>query len=156
MPCELKSGMVGISLRCKRSFQTTFCTLVRSRLWVCVQVLKNSTLSCSLSLTLSLYLFCLGLFCFMSLFLCSFFSPGVRANILKVDLSDVLPPELEDELKEAAQISMGTEVGGSGGERIIYRFTHSFTLSLSLSLCVRSVYRSAKMIWTTSRLFATR
>jgi nucleolar protein 58 len=90
--------------------------------------LHTILLSLSLSLSNTMYLFCLFLFCFMSLFLCSFFSPGVRANILKVDLSDVLPPELEDELKEAAQISMGTEVGGSGGERIIYRFTHSFTL----------------------------
>jgi len=35
---------------------------------------------------------------------------GVRTNAATTDFSDFLPSELEDELKEAAQISMGTEV----------------------------------------------
>jgi nucleolar protein 58 len=35
---------------------------------------------------------------------------GVRTNAQDTDLSDVLPEELEKEVKEAAEISMGTEV----------------------------------------------
>lgn len=35
---------------------------------------------------------------------------GFRTNISKTDLSDILPEELEAELKEAAEISMGTEI----------------------------------------------
>lgn len=35
---------------------------------------------------------------------------GVRTNAATADLSDFLPEELEKEIKEAAQISMGTEV----------------------------------------------
>ena len=35
---------------------------------------------------------------------------GIRENALKVDLSEVLPEEVEEEVKAAAEISMGTEV----------------------------------------------
>lgn len=35
---------------------------------------------------------------------------GLRTNASKTDLSDILPEELENELKGAAEISMGTEI----------------------------------------------
>ena len=35
---------------------------------------------------------------------------GFRVNCAQTDLSDVLPEEVEAEVKEAAEISMGTEV----------------------------------------------
>ena len=35
---------------------------------------------------------------------------GIRTNSATTDFSSILPEELEEELKEAAQISMGTEV----------------------------------------------
>ena len=45
---------------------------------------------------------------------------GVRSGIAAADLSSVLPEEVEEEVREAAEISMGTEVWDSGvgkGER---------------------------------------
>ena len=36
--------------------------------------------------------------------------PGLRAGIASVDLSEALPEEIEEEVREAAEISMGTEV----------------------------------------------
>ena len=49
---------------------------------------------------------------------------GVRSGIAAADLSSVLPEEVEEEVREAAEISMGTEVwdrgvgkwSGEGGE----------------------------------------
>lgn len=35
---------------------------------------------------------------------------GVRTNVASTDLSDMLPEEVEGEVKLAAEISMGTEV----------------------------------------------
>jgi nucleolar protein 58 len=35
---------------------------------------------------------------------------GLRPNYAKTSLADVLPEEIEAEVKEAAEISMGTEV----------------------------------------------
>ena len=35
---------------------------------------------------------------------------GIRQNAEKVDLSEILPEEVEEEVKAAAEISMGTEV----------------------------------------------
>uniref|UniRef100_A0A915I1C8 Nucleolar protein 58 n=1 Tax=Romanomermis culicivorax TaxID=13658 RepID=A0A915I1C8_ROMCU len=35
---------------------------------------------------------------------------GIRENAHKTDLSDILPEELEEQLKQAAEISMGTEI----------------------------------------------
>ena len=35
---------------------------------------------------------------------------GVRSGIAAADLSSVLPEEVEEEVREAAEISMGTEV----------------------------------------------
>ncbi len=37
-------------------------------------------------------------------------SPGDRTNVAGSDLSDILPEEIEAEVKLAAEISMGTEV----------------------------------------------
>ena len=37
-------------------------------------------------------------------------SSGFRSNVQSVDLSDTLPEEVEEEVKAAAEISMGTEV----------------------------------------------
>ena len=37
-------------------------------------------------------------------------SLGLRSNIQNIDLSDTLPEEVEEEVKAAAEISMGTEV----------------------------------------------
>ena len=38
------------------------------------------------------------------------FCPGTRSNAEKTDLSEILPEEVEEEVKAAAEISMGTEV----------------------------------------------
>merc|ERR1711994_250044 len=37
---------------------------------------------------------------------------GTRENAKSIDLSDVLPEEVEEKVKEAAEISMGTEISG--------------------------------------------
>lgn len=37
---------------------------------------------------------------------------GTRDNAKHVDLSDILPEEVEEKVKEAAEISMGTEISG--------------------------------------------
>lgn len=39
-----------------------------------------------------------------------FYSPGDRVNFSSSDLSEILPEEVEEEVKAAAEISMGTEV----------------------------------------------
>lgn len=43
---------------------------------------------------------------------------GVRTKAVKTDLSDVLPEDIEKELKEAAEISMGTEIAEEDIENI--------------------------------------
>ncbi|KAJ3023717.1 Nucleolar protein 58 [Thoreauomyces humboldtii] len=45
---------------------------------------------------------------------------GFRSNAEETDLSTVLPEELESELKEAAKISMGTEISDEDIENITY------------------------------------
>lgn len=35
---------------------------------------------------------------------------GMRENFNESDLSDILPPDLEEKVKEAAEVSMGTEI----------------------------------------------
>lgn len=42
--------------------------------------------------------------------MCLCVSPGDRTNVAGSDLSDLLPEEIEAEVKLAAEISMGTEV----------------------------------------------
>jgi nucleolar protein 58 len=37
---------------------------------------------------------------------------GVRSAAAKTDFSDVLPEDIEKALKEAAEVSMGTEIAG--------------------------------------------
>jgi len=44
---------------------------------------------------------------------------GTRANVLKTDFSEILPAELETEVKEAAQISMGTEISNEDIDNIV-------------------------------------
>ena len=36
--------------------------------------------------------------------------PGTREHVAKTDLSDILPEDVEEKVKEAAEISMGTEI----------------------------------------------
>jgi len=45
---------------------------------------------------------------------------GFRSNAATTDLSDILPEELEVEVKEAAEISMGTEISDEDIENISY------------------------------------
>jgi nucleolar protein 58 len=35
---------------------------------------------------------------------------GMRENFNESELSDILPPDLEEKVKEAAEVSMGTEI----------------------------------------------
>jgi len=44
---------------------------------------------------------------------------GVRTNAALTDFSELLPEEMEQEVKEAAQVSMGTEVGDEDIENIV-------------------------------------
>lgn len=39
-----------------------------------------------------------------------FYIPGYRTNAVNTDLSDILPEDIEQEVKQAAEISMGTEI----------------------------------------------
>ena len=39
-----------------------------------------------------------------------FFCPGTRSNAEQTDLSEILPEDVEEQVKAAAEISMGTEV----------------------------------------------
>jgi len=43
---------------------------------------------------------------------------GIRVNCSKTDLSDILPEEIETELKEAAEVSMGTEIAEEDIENV--------------------------------------
>ncbi|CAB3984772.1 nucleolar 58 [Paramuricea clavata] len=45
---------------------------------------------------------------------------GIRSNVQSVDLSDTLPEEIEEEVKAAAEISMGTEISDEDIENILY------------------------------------
>ncbi|XP_046863688.1 LOW QUALITY PROTEIN: nucleolar protein 58-like [Xenia sp. Carnegie-2017] len=45
---------------------------------------------------------------------------GLRTNIQNVDLSDIIPEDVEEEVKAAAEISMGTEVSDGDIANIIY------------------------------------
>jgi len=45
---------------------------------------------------------------------------GMRSNAVNADLSEILPEELETEVKELAEISMGTEISEDDLENIIY------------------------------------
>lgn len=48
---------------------------------------------------------------FAFLFLLFYISlPGTRENTANTDLSDILPEDVEEKVKEAAEISMGTEI----------------------------------------------
>ncbi|XP_062597760.1 nucleolar protein 58-like [Saccostrea cucullata] len=45
---------------------------------------------------------------------------GYRTNAVSTDLSDILPEDIEQEVKQAAEISMGTEIS----EEDILNITH--------------------------------
>ncbi|KAJ1546302.1 Nucleolar protein 58 [Nowakowskiella sp. JEL0078] len=45
---------------------------------------------------------------------------GMRVNFETFDLSSILPEELEKEIKEAAEVSMGTEISEEDRENIVY------------------------------------
>lgn len=43
---------------------------------------------------------------------------GIRSGIAAADLSSVLPEEVEEEVREAAEVSMGTEVCETEGGKL--------------------------------------
>ena len=45
---------------------------------------------------------------------------GMRSNCAECDLSDILPEDLDSQLKQAAEISMGTEISDEDIENITY------------------------------------
>lgn len=45
---------------------------------------------------------------------------GMRTNTVSCDLSDILPEDIEEQVKEVAEISMGTEISEEDIENIIY------------------------------------
>lgn len=53
----------------------------------------------------------MDLICVMFMIIVVSCFPGTRLNADKTDLSEILPEEVEEEVKAAAEISMGTEVG---------------------------------------------
>ena len=53
----------------------------------------------------------MDLICVMFLIIVVSYFLGTRLNADKTDLSEILPEEVEEEVKAAAEISMGTEVG---------------------------------------------
>ncbi|XP_032685482.1 nucleolar protein 58-like [Odontomachus brunneus] len=54
---------------------------------------------------------------------------GIRDNIVKCDLSDILPEEIEEQVKEAAEISMGTEISEEDAEYTQYLCNEIILLS---------------------------
>ena len=59
---------------------------------------------------------------------------GTRDHAKTMDLSDVLPEEVEEKVKEAAEISMGTEISGED----IINIKH---LCQQVSDCIQSIPR---------------
>lgn len=49
-----------------------------------------------------------------------FFISGTRENTSNTDLSDILPEDVEARVKEAAEISMGTEISDDDIENILH------------------------------------
>lgn len=58
---------------------------------------------------------------------------GVRTNVATTDLSDMLPEEVESEVKLAAEISMGTEVSEEDISNIMHLCDQVCVLFASLS-----------------------
>lgn len=54
---------------------------------------------------------------------------GRRTNIKSTDLSEILPEEIEAEVKEAAEISMGTEISDEDLINIKYLATEVLAIS---------------------------
>ena len=70
---------------------------------------------------------------------------GMRANTASSDLSDILPEEVEEKVKEAAEISMGTEISDDDIENI---------LQLCDQVIEISSYRSQLYDYLRSRMMA--
>ena len=55
-----------------------------------------------------------------TLFHSSLLSPGFRVNAAVAEFSSILPEEVEEELKSAAEISMGTEISQEDCDNIVH------------------------------------
>lgn len=58
---------------------------------------------------------------------------GTRENTSNTDLSDILPEDVEARVKEAAEISMGTEISEDDIENIQHLCDQVSNLSLSFA-----------------------
>ena len=65
---------------------------------------------------------------------CVYLIAGDKLNTASSDLSSVLPEEVEQEVKEAAEISMGTEVSEEDINNIIYLCDQVISMFYSLRL----------------------
>lgn len=70
---------------------------------------------------------------------------GIRDNIVNSDLSDILPEELEKQVKEAAEVSMGTEISEEDAE---------YTQYLCSEIILLSEYRTQLYDYLKSRMMA--
>ena len=61
---------------------------------------------------------------------------GTRENAKSIDLSDVLPEEVEEKVKEAAEISMGTEISGEDIINIKHLCQQVSDCNLSIPHCL--------------------
>lgn len=78
---------------------------------------------------------------------------GMRSNASKTDLSDILPEEIEDAVKAAAEVSMGTEITSDDLEHIkilaeqVVSFTEYRVSKADFrSLCLRRFHRNAILV----------
>ncbi|XP_014480006.1 PREDICTED: nucleolar protein 58 [Dinoponera quadriceps] len=70
---------------------------------------------------------------------------GIRDNVIKCDLSDILPEEVEQQVKEAAEVSVGTEISEEDAE---------FTQYLCTEIIQLSNYRAQLSDYLKSRMMA--
>lgn len=70
---------------------------------------------------------------------------GIRDNVVKCDLSDILPEEIEKQIKEAAEVSMGTEISEEDAE---------YTQYLCSEIILLSDYRTQLYDYLKSRMMA--
>ncbi|XP_032685469.1 nucleolar protein 58-like [Odontomachus brunneus] len=70
---------------------------------------------------------------------------GIRDNIVKCDLSDILAEEIEEQVKEAAEVSMGTEISEEDAE---------YTQYLCSEIILLSDYRTQLYDYLKSRMMA--
>lgn len=94
--CAAESGTAGTSLSWERSSQTTWLTAKP-----CVRSVRDASAPAAAVAAHYNY---------NNVLKSAVASPGDRTNVAGSDLSDILPEEIEAEVKLAAEISMGTEV----------------------------------------------